>query len=52
MKLTKSHRDPTTRERATLTRIYGSEENWNGVATSESKKRRAEKLTRRRNGCD
>ena len=43
---------PTSRERSTLTRIYGPEENWLGVATSAAKKRRAKDLTDRRNGID
>jgi hypothetical protein len=43
------HNAPTTRERATLTRIYGPEENWNGVATSAPKQRRTSALKERRN---
>jgi hypothetical protein len=42
------HREPTTRERATLTRIYGDEKNWNGVATAAPKIRRAKVLGSRR----
>jgi hypothetical protein len=32
---------PTARERSNLTRIYGSEENWNRVATRPCKQRAA-----------
>ena len=51
MSIRKSSRTPTPKERATLTRIYGDESNWLGVATMDSKKRRTEKLKARRTGC-
>jgi hypothetical protein len=40
----KSSRLPTTKERAMLTRIYGDESNWLGVATSAPKIRRTQNL--------
>lgn len=33
--------EPTKRERSALTRIYGDEENWNGVITQPAKARRS-----------
>jgi hypothetical protein len=44
MSVRKSSREPTPKERGTLTRIYGSEENWLGVATSAPKIRRTANL--------
>jgi hypothetical protein len=41
---------PSAKERGALTRIYGAEENWLGVATDESKKRRMEKDRAKRQG--
>jgi len=39
---------PTPAERAALTRIYGDEENWLGVATQRTKKNRAKMIAQMR----
>jgi|WetSurSiteA1Bulk_404760.scaffolds.fasta_scaffold13001_6 hypothetical protein len=44
MSAKKSSRMPTPKERGTLTRIYGDESNWLGVATSAPKIRRTQNL--------
>jgi len=41
-------REPTVRERAALTRIYGSEENWLNVATQRCRALRISELERRK----
>ena len=41
----KSSREPTAKERGTLTRIYGDESNWYGKATAASKIRRSLNLS-------
>ena len=40
----KSKWTPTSHERRQLTRIYGAEENWLGVATTEHNKKRSKKI--------
>jgi hypothetical protein len=50
MTIRKSSREPTAKERGTLTRIYGSEANWLGVATAAPKIRRAINLQKSAKG--
>jgi len=43
-----NNRTPSGKERGQLTRIYGDEINWNGIATTECKKNRAKVLNSQR----